>query len=119
MRKWQILDIIPFLDAENGYNSTVGSVGYASQKDYKCAYITTNDFNSNETRDAFITEYRDLLIASGFVATGKLDPDNKSQSYTKDGYTISVGAKLNWNGAETKGVKIVIYGDKIVNGINL
>lgn len=119
MRKWQILDIIPFLDAENGYNSTVGSVGYASQKDYKCAYITTNDFNSNETRDAFITAYRDLLIASGFVATGKLDPDNKSQSYTKDGYTISVGAKLNWNGVETKGVKIVIYGDKIVNGINL
>ena len=50
------------------------SVGYASQKDYKCAYITTNDFNSNETRDAFITAYRDLLIASGFVATGKLDP---------------------------------------------
>ena len=109
--EWNIEDIVPYLYSSVGYST---SVGYAKNDDYtgvKYAFIKTNTFDTADERDTFIAQYKDLLIANGFEATGEVHDETGYPLYKKGDYYVGIGINLSWNGTEQKSAKIIIVSE--------
>lgn len=105
---WKIDDVVPYLYSSVGYSTSVGYVKIDDYTGVKYAFIKTNTFDTNEERDAFISQYKDLLLVNGFEATDLIHEDTGYPLYKKGEYYVGVGICLSWNGTEQKAAKIVI-----------
>lgn len=108
LQAWGVEDIIPFLYPTNtGYRDWEVSRTYwkdsSGHMDYnyaKYAYFRTNDFENSTQRDAYITNYKALLVENGWTLSEEEDANLGYIYYvSQDGeWKLSVGPNRNWSG---------------------
>lgn len=117
MKEWGVEQLFPYLYPTNvGYADNVigryhwkDSNGDTNSSYAKVAFFTTNKFETNELRDAYIENYKALLVTNGWTLTEEED-DNLGYKYysSPDGtYKLSVGPNKYYSGGS--GLKDVIF----------
>ena len=113
---WEIDDVVPYLYVKQNYEGYTGINGSMYAVNY--VYFNTNLFDDEASRDQFISNYKNLLIENGFVEDGT-NSNTGFTMYTKDGYSIGVGAETQRNAltgtfTETLRAQIIISSPFIV-----
>lgn len=118
MVEYGIEDVVPYLYSSAGWSYGVAFSRTVQENGHENCYITTKAFDSDDLRDKYINDYKELLIQQGWTQTTTNDYNSDyasrilySKTINDKLYEISVGTELNWNNKETSAVRINIYAD--------
>ena len=108
-KAWNIYDAVPFLYYEPGYSTSV-LWERADGTNPECAYIRTNRLDDGQEAivTKFISDYKQLLLDSGYTLTSDKDKQGYDL-YQKGDYKISIGNELNWNNEARPAAFIRVY----------
>jgi len=119
LKEWGVDKVVPYLYPTNtGYRDS--SVAWVRWKDSsgtmdsnysKYVAFRTEEFETNEQRDAYLSKYKELLVSLGWKLTDEED-ENMGYLFYVDPtgeWKLSVGENKNWSGgSSTKGVLFTI-----------
>ncbi len=114
-KAWNIYDAVPFLYYEPGYSTAV-EWERADDTNPECAYIRTNRLDDSQAAvcTKFISDYKQLLLDTGYTLTGSKDKHGYDL-YVKGDYKISIGNELNWNNQVRPAAVIRVYSSLLTN----
>lgn len=120
MRAWNFPDI-PYVqphDTMDGYFAQHGwksGVGWSRDYGEHFAYFSTVDFQTEQARDAFVSQYKTKLSSEGWtLCEGEKDPVKGYDMYQKGGVKIAIGVPHAWLGdGYLMYVEIGVYSDQL------